>query len=141
MRFHGVALSVQPDRIRQQRVDVVKRGVVKPERSRPERILEGPLNVAQRNSIYRAAFETHHVAHIEEFDNYQAAASFLHGWSRDVHTWPVAIHEPARNRLWLWCGYRTLGVSRESALADARGIFGLPQDYGFAAVEMMAEDV
>jgi len=95
----------------------------------------------QQNNLYRAAFETHHVAHIEEFDSYEAAAKFLHGWSRDVHTWPVAIHEPAENRLWLWCGYRTLGVSRASALEEVRGIFGLPQDYVFAAVEMMREDV
>lgn len=97
--------------------------------------------MANGKGVYRAAFETHHVAHIEEFDNYDAAAGFLHRWSRDVHSWPVAIHEPGENRLWLWCGYRTLGISREAALADACGIFGLPQDFGFAVVEMMAEDV
>lgn len=97
--------------------------------------------MSSRNNLYRAAFESHHVAHIEEFDSYEAAARFLHQWSRDVHTWPVAIFSPEHNQLWLWCGYRTLGVKREEALQDARGIFGLPLAHDFSSVEIMPEDI
>ena len=95
--------------------------------------------MANKSSVYRAAYESHHVASIEEFDSYDRAASFLHGWSEDVHTWPVGIYEPGSNRLWLWCGYRTMDISRESALEDARGILGLPADHQFAKIETMSE--
>jgi hypothetical protein len=92
-------------------------------------------------SIYRAAYESHHVAYIEEFESYALAASFLHGRSIDVHSWPVGIFDPEANRLWLWCGYRTMGINRETALEDARAILGLPANHRFATVEVMAEDL
>jgi hypothetical protein len=92
-------------------------------------------------TTYRAAYESHHVAHVTEFDSYDRAANFLHKWSNDVHSWPVGIYEAQGNRLWLWCGYRTLSVSRESALEDARAIFGLSGNHEFGGVEIMAEDL
>jgi len=91
--------------------------------------------------IYRAAYESHHVTYIDEFDSYDRAASFLHGRSIDVHSWPVGIFDPAGNRLWLWCGYRTMGIDSETALEDARAMLGLPADHNFAAVAVMAEDL
>jgi hypothetical protein len=91
--------------------------------------------------IYRAAYESHHVAYIEEFESYDRAASFLHGRSVDVHSWPVGIFDREGNRLWLWCGYRTMGINSETALEDARAILGLPAGHQFAAVEVMAEDL
>ncbi len=87
-----------------------------------------------------AAYESHHVALVAEFDSYEKAADFLHARAADVHTWPVAIYEPRRNLLWLWCGYRTLDINRESALDDARAILSLPRDHKFAGVEFMKEN-
>ena len=98
-------------------------------------------NMANKSGVYRAAYESHHVASIEEFDGYDRAASFLHGWSADVHTWPVGIYEPESNRLWLWCGYRTMDISRESALEEARAILGLAGNHQSAAVEVMKENL
>jgi hypothetical protein len=92
---------------------------------------------AQRS--YVAAYESHHVAHRETFGDYQKAATFMHGWTTDVHTWPICIYDPADDHVWLWCGYRTMDISRESALEDARGILGLPADHQFAKVETMSE--
>ena len=102
---------------------------------------ESPGNMAKQANVYRAAYETHHVAHVREFDSYEPAARFIHEWNNDVHSWPVGIYEPAENRLWLWCGYRTLGISRESALEEARAIFGLARIHEFATVENMKEDL
>jgi len=89
---------------------------------------------------YIAAYESHHVAYCEEFDSYHKAATFLHGWNADVHSWPIGIYDAASDHLWLWCGYRTLGISRESALEDARAILRLPLDHQFATVEFMKEN-
>jgi hypothetical protein len=97
--------------------------------------------MTNKSSVYRAAYESHHVASIEEFDSYDRAAKFLHDWSADVHTWPVGIYEPAGNRLWLWCGYRTMDISRESALEEARAILGLAGNHQFVAVEVMKENL
>jgi hypothetical protein len=96
--------------------------------------------VTKDNRSYLAAYETHHVARLEEFDDYEKAAAFLHLWGGDVHTWPVGVYERAEDRLWLWCGYRTLGVSRESALEDARAILRLAADHQFAHIEFMREN-
>ena len=88
---------------------------------------------------YVAAYESHHVAYLTEFDSYEKAADFLDGWAADVHTWPVAIYHRQRDLLWLWCGYRTLDISRESALEDARAILSLPGEHQFAGIEFMKE--
>jgi hypothetical protein len=96
--------------------------------------------MASEMMTYRAAYESHHVAHVTEFDTYDRAADSLHVWKNDVHSWPVGIYEARENRLWLWCGYKTLDISRESALEDARAIFGLSGNHQFAKVEVMAEN-
>jgi hypothetical protein len=90
---------------------------------------------------YIAAYESHHVAYLAEFDSYEKAADFLHGWSADVHSWPVGVYQPSDDRLWLWCGYRTLDISRTSALEDARAILRLSSDHQFATVEFMKENL
>jgi len=95
--------------------------------------------VRSENHNYIAAYESHHVAYLMEFDSYEKAADFLHGWAADVHSWPVAIYEQRADLLWLWCGYRTLEICRESGLEDARAILSLPQDHQFARVEFMKE--
>ena len=69
---------------------------------------------------YVAAYESHHVAYLESFSDYEKAATFLHGWGSDLHTWPICVYNAATDHLWLWCGYRTLDISREAALVDAR---------------------
>ena len=94
---------------------------------------------ARGDKPYIAAHESHHVAYLTEFDSYEKAADFLHGWAADVHSWPVAIYERSTDSLWLWCGYRTLGISRESALEEARAILNLPHDHQFANIESMKE--
>jgi hypothetical protein len=86
-----------------------------------------------------AAYESHHVAYLTEFDSYEKAADFLHGWAADVHSWPVGIYDPRHNLLWLWSGYRMLDISRESALEDARAILSLRRDHQFTSVEFMKE--
>ena len=86
-----------------------------------------------------AAYESHHVAYLTEFDSYEKAGDFLYRWADDVHSWPVAIYDPHGQFLWLWCGYRTMDINRESALEDARAILGLPRDHQFAGVEFMKE--
>lgn len=88
---------------------------------------------------YIAAYESHHVAYVTEFGSYEKAADFLHGWAADVHSWPVAVYQRRDNVLWLWCGYRTLEISRESALEDARAILSLSADHQFARAEFMKE--
>jgi hypothetical protein len=98
-----------------------------------------PLNVPTDDKNYIAAYESHHVAYVPAFDSYEKAADFLHGWAADVHSWPVAVYQRHDNILWLWCGYRTLAISRESALEDARAILSLPSDHQFARVEFMKE--
>jgi hypothetical protein len=95
------------------------------------------MTTAQNN--YIAAYESHHVAYREPFPDYQKAATFMHGWTTDVHTWPICIYDSASDHLWLWCGYRTMDIGRETALEDARGILGLPPDHQFAKVETMSE--
>ncbi len=97
------------------------------------------VKVQSENHNYLAAYESHHVAYLTEFDSYERAADFLHGWAADVHTWPVAIYDRRDDLLWLWCGYRTLDINRESALEDARAILRLPRDHQFASVEFMKE--
>jgi hypothetical protein len=97
------------------------------------------LRVHRENHNYVAAYESHHVAYITEFDSYEKAADYLHGWAADVHSWPVAIYERSTDFLWLWCGYRTLDISRESALEEARAILSLPHDHQFATIEFMKE--
>jgi hypothetical protein len=97
------------------------------------------MNIDDRG--YVAAYESHHVAHLENFGAYEKAAAFLHGWTSDVHTWPICIYNPAADYLWLWCGYRTLDISRESALEDARAILQLPAGHQFKKIEIMAEDL
>src|SRR3984893_11504673 len=93
------------------------------------------------NSSYVAAYESHHVSHLEGFGNYDEAANFMHGWTNDIHTWPICIYNAAANHLWLWCGYRTMDISRESALEEARAILGLAGNHQFAAVEVMKENL
>jgi hypothetical protein len=88
-----------------------------------------------------AAYESHHVAYRESFGEYKKAATFMHGWASDIHSWPVCIYNTADNHLWLWCGYRTMDISRESALEDARGILSLPANHEFAMIETMSEDI
>jgi hypothetical protein len=95
--------------------------------------------VRSESHNYIAAYESHHVAHLTEFDSYEKAADFLHGWAADVHSWPIAVYQPRGNVIWLWCGYRTLDISRESALEDARAILSLPRDHQFATIEFMKE--
>jgi hypothetical protein len=95
--------------------------------------------VPDENHKYIAAYESHHVAYLQEFDSYEKAADLLHVWAADVHSWPVAVYDRHEDRLWLWCGYRTLDISRESALEDARAILSLPRDYQFAGIEFMKE--
>ncbi len=90
---------------------------------------------------YIAAYESHHVGYLESFGDYEMAAQFLHGWTTDVHTWPICIYDSADNHLWLWCGYRTLDISRESALEDARAILRLGADHQFSKIETMAENL
>ncbi|HKV54498.1 MAG TPA: hypothetical protein VJN94_07620 [Candidatus Binataceae bacterium] len=97
--------------------------------------------MAQENGTYVAAYESHHVAHLEEFENYESAATFLHGWGGDVHTWPIGVYDRREDRLWLWCGYRTLGLSRESALEDARAVLRLRADHQFARIDFMKENL
>ncbi len=99
------------------------------------------ISVTNQNRNYVAAYESHHVAYLTEFDSYEKAAAFLHGWTADVHTWPIGIYYTNDDRLWLWCGYRTLDISRESALEDARAILRLPPDHQFSTVEFMKEDL
>jgi len=104
--------------------------------------LESPaknVKVHSEKHNYVAAYESHHVAYLTEFDSYEKAANCLHGWGDDVHTWPVAIYDRQGDLLWLWCGYRTLEISRESALEDARAILSLPRDHRFTRVEFMKE--
>ena len=93
------------------------------------------------NRGYVAAYESHHVAHLESFSEYDKAATFLHGWASDVFTWPICIYDAGSDHVWLWCGYRTLDISRESALEDARGILGLAADHQFDRIEIMAENL
>jgi hypothetical protein len=88
-----------------------------------------------------AGYESHHVAHLETFGDYEKAAAFMHGWTSDVHTWPICIYDPDDNHVWLWCGYRTMDISRESALEDARAILRLPADHRFTRIEMMSENL
>ena len=95
--------------------------------------------MSNANLNYIAAHESHHVAYLTEFDSYEKAADFLHGWSADVHSWPIAIYGRSDNRVWLWCGYRTLDISCESALEEARAILRLPPQHHFAGVEFMKE--
>jgi hypothetical protein len=97
------------------------------------------LKVHRDELSYIAAYESHHVAYIKEFESYEEAADFLHSWADDVHSWPIAIYERRGDLLWLWCGYRTLNISRAAALEDARAILSLPQDHQFARVEFMKE--
>jgi hypothetical protein len=97
--------------------------------------------MSENRSGYVAAFESHHVPHLESFDNYESASACMHGWATDVHTWPVCIYDAENNRLWLWCGYRTLDIGREAALEDARGILRLPADHHFAIIETMRENL
>ena len=97
--------------------------------------------MSNEQGAYIAAYESHHVAHLERFSDYQQAAAFMHGWSADVHTWPVCIYNAKANQLWLWCGYRTMDISREAALEEARGFLGLPAHHRFESVEMMRENV
>ena len=93
------------------------------------------------NLSYVAAYESHHVAHLERFSDYDRAAKFLHGWTSDVHTWPICVYDKTNDHLWLWCGYRTLDISRESALEDARAILGLAANHRFDKIEIMAENL
>jgi hypothetical protein len=93
------------------------------------------------NRDYVAAYESHHVAYLKSFSDYAEAATFLHGWSTDLHSWPIGIYNAASDHLWLWCGYRTLDISRESALADARAFLRLPTEHQFDKIEFMAEDL
>jgi hypothetical protein len=90
---------------------------------------------------YVAAFESHHVPHLEKFYDYEKAAAFMHGWTTDVHTWPICIYDAEGDQIWLWCGYRTLDISREAALEDARAILRLPRDHRFARIESMRENL
>lgn len=90
---------------------------------------------------YVAAYESHHVAHLEMFGDYEKAAIFMHGWTSDVHTWPICIYDAENDYVWLWCGYRTMDISHESALEDARAILGLPADHQFAKIETMGENL
>jgi hypothetical protein len=93
------------------------------------------------NRGYLAAYESHHVAYLESFGDYENAATFLHGWSTDLHTWPICVYNAATDHLWLWCGYRTLDISREAALADARAFLRLPAVHQFNKIQFMAEDL
>ena len=93
------------------------------------------------NRAYVAAYESHHVAYLESFGDYEKAATFLHGWTTDLHTWPICIYNAENDHLWLWCGYRTLDISRESALEDARAFLRLPADHQFDKIEFMAENL
>jgi hypothetical protein len=88
-----------------------------------------------------AAYESHHVAHLEPFGEYEKAASFMHGWASDIHSWPICIYNAANNHMWLWCGYRTMDISRETALEDARAILSLPANHEFAKIEIMSENI
>ncbi len=93
------------------------------------------------NRGYVAAYESHHVAYLESFGDYEKAATFLHAWTSDVHTWPICIYSAENDHVWLWCGYRTLDISRESALEDARAILRLPANHQFDKIENMAENL
>ena len=97
------------------------------------------VKVDRENQNYVAAYESHHVAYLVEFESYEKAANFLHGWAADVHSWPVAVYERCSDVLWLWCGYRTLDIPRETALEDARAILRLPPEHKFASIEFMKE--
>lgn len=97
------------------------------------------VKVHSENYNYVAAYESHHVAYLTEFDSYEKAADLLHSWASDIHSWPVAIYDRRGDFLWLWCGYRTLDISRESALEDARAILSLPREHQFAGIEFMKE--
>ncbi len=97
------------------------------------------MNIEDRG--YVAAYESHHVAHVENFGEYDKAAAFLHSWTSDVHTWPICIYNAAADQVWLWCGYRTLDIGRESALEDARAILRLPADHQFSKIEIMSENL
>jgi hypothetical protein len=99
------------------------------------------ITVPQDNRNFIAAYESHHVAYLEEFESYEKAAAFLHGWNADVHSWPIGIYNSHNDRLWLWCGYRTLDISRETALEDARAILRLAPEHQFAVVEFMRENL
>jgi hypothetical protein len=90
---------------------------------------------------YVAAYESHHVAYLESFGDYEKAATFLHGWGSDLHTWPICVYNAETDHLWLWCGYRTLDISRETALADARAFLRLAADHQFDKIEFMAENL
>jgi hypothetical protein len=119
----------------------VKRLVPGPKISTLAAGLTKNITVPHDNRQFIAAYESHHVAHLEEFASYDKAAAFLYGWNADVHSWPVAIYHPEDDRLWLWCGYRTLNINRENALEDARAILRLPKDHQFAVVEFMKENL
>jgi hypothetical protein len=97
------------------------------------------VGVHRENHNYVAAYESHHVAYLTEFDSYEKAADCLQEWAADVHSWPVAVYDRSINFLWLWCGYRTLDISRDSALEEARAILSLPRDHQFAGIEFMKE--
>jgi hypothetical protein len=97
--------------------------------------------MSNAKSSFVAAYESHHVAHREAFSDYEMAASFMHGWTADVHTWPICIYDVNNDHLWLWCGYRTMGISRESALEDARAILQLPAQHEFTKIETMSENL
>ena len=97
--------------------------------------------MTNKTSLFRAGYESHHVGHVEDFDDYERAARLLFRQSANVLSWPVGIYEPATDHLWLWCGYRTLDLNREAGLDEARVIFGLGRGHPFAAVEIMPEDL
>lgn len=95
--------------------------------------------MAGEQNNYIAAYESHHVGYVKEFDSYEKAADFLHGWAADVHSWPIAVYQRHDDALWLWCGYRTLAVGQESALEEARAILNLAPEHQFARVDFMKE--
>jgi len=97
------------------------------------------VKVQSANHNYVAAYESHHVAYLPEFDSYEKAADFLQGWAADVHSWRIGIYDRQGDLLWLWCGYRTLDISHESALEEARAILDLPGDHQFTHVAFMKE--
>jgi hypothetical protein len=94
---------------------------------------------AKRNFI--AAYESHHVAYLETFSDYEKAATFMHGWTADVHTWPICIYDADNDHVWLWCGYRTMDINRETALEDACAILRLPAEHQFAKIDVMSENL
>jgi hypothetical protein len=95
------------------------------------------MTTAQNN--YIAAYESHHVAYREPFPDYQKAATFMHGWTTDVHTWPICIYDSAIDHLRLWFGYRQMDNGCETTTDYVRGNLCLPNDHQFAKVETMSE--